>query len=350
MKKASILNLIRYHSEKNDDGFRAEACEIAREFDRTGDTQLAAYIMSMISTQDSMLPQDLDVRSPFLEKVDGDLEPLLLPDVVTKDIVGVVNAVNHHAGIGKFLFVGAPGTGKTEAVRQLARLLKCDLYAVNVAALIDSRLGQTARNIDSLFRDIGRLAQTGKAVVLFDELDGIALDRVDSNDMREMGRATTEVLKGLDSVPSGAVLVATTNLLHRFDRALKRRFDFIVDFDRYSREDIVGIAERMLNRFFDKMKLGVRDVRLFRKIIGLYETMPSPGELKNVIRTAVAFSDPDDGSDYLRRLFASVKGGREYSPRELNERGFTVREIGVLTQRSKSGVGRLLSLDKEIRT
>ena len=46
MKKKNVLNLIKYYSEKNDEAFRNEAYEIAREFDDTGDFQLSEYIMS----------------------------------------------------------------------------------------------------------------------------------------------------------------------------------------------------------------------------------------------------------------------------------------------------------------
>ena len=123
MKKSNIINLIRYHSEKNESGFRSEAYEIAREFDRAGDTQIAAYIMSLLSTADSMIPQSIESESPFLDKVAVETDMLLLPDSVKRDILGIVNAVNHRIGINKFLFEGPPGTGKTEAVKHLARIL-----------------------------------------------------------------------------------------------------------------------------------------------------------------------------------------------------------------------------------
>jgi hypothetical protein len=47
MKKKNIINLIRCYSENNDAGFRNEAYEIARDFDRDGDYDLAEYIMSL---------------------------------------------------------------------------------------------------------------------------------------------------------------------------------------------------------------------------------------------------------------------------------------------------------------
>lgn len=37
MKKKSVINLIKYYAENNDAGFRSEAYEVARDFDKSGD-------------------------------------------------------------------------------------------------------------------------------------------------------------------------------------------------------------------------------------------------------------------------------------------------------------------------
>ncbi len=346
MKKSNVINLIRYHTEKNESGFRSEAYEIARDFDRSGDSQIAAYIMSLLSTADSMIPQTVESESPFLNKVAVETDMLLLPDTIKRDILGIVNAVTHRIGINKFLFEGPPGTGKTEAVKQLARILKRELFSVNTTMLIDSKLGQTAKNIASLFDEIGRFSCPERVVVLFDEIDSLALDRTNPNDLREMGRATTEVLKGLDNLNANVVLVATTNLFQFFDRALTRRFDYIVGFDRYTQEDLLLVAESMLNRYLSKIKLATHDIRLFKKVMGLCKQIPNPGELQNLIKTSVAFSDPRDGSDYFRRLFAAICNGGMMGAEELKSSGFTVREIGILLQKSKSGIGRELMADR----
>ena len=97
MKKKNILNLIRCHVENNDVGFRSEAREIARELDAIGDTQLSAYIMSLLSTANVFVPQEKDevlCNSPFLDKVVRPADMLLLPDAIVKDVLGIVNAVN----------------------------------------------------------------------------------------------------------------------------------------------------------------------------------------------------------------------------------------------------------------
>ena len=269
MKKKNIINLVKYYSEKNDIGFRNEAYEIARDFDYSGDSQLSEYILSLLSNVNTFVPQMAEFDSEFLEKIERKEDVLLLPDEITQDLLGVVNAIERRIGINKFLFSGKPGTGKTEAVKQLARIMNREIFMVNFSMVIDSRLGQTQKNITSLFADINSLLQPERVIILFDEIDALALDRTNSNDLREMGRATSTLLKGFDNLNEDIVIIATSNLYEYFDKALSRRFDSIIDFNRYSTEDLMSIAEKMLDIYLDKMKLANRDIRLFRKIMNL---------------------------------------------------------------------------------
>ena len=340
MKKRSILSLIKYYAEKNDVGFRNEAYEIAKEFDKSGDYQLSEYIMSLLSNVNTFVPQVSESVSPFFERIEAQEDMLLLPDAITNDLLGVVNVVEHNIGINKFLFQGVPGTGKTEAVKQLARILNRDLFMVDFSAIVDSKLGQTQKNLAALFKEINSFVQPKNVIVLFDEIDAIALDRTNSNDLREMGRATTAILKGLDRMKEDVVLIATTNLFEHFDKALIRRFDLVIDFNRYTKEDLLLISERLLDRYLDKFKLANRDIRLFRKIMNLLLEKKYPGDLKNLIKTSVAFSNPHDGMDYFRKLYYSICGEKPNALKKLQAQKFTVREIEILTGRSKSSVAR----------
>ena len=342
MKKKNILNLIKYYAEKNDAGFRNEAYEIARDFDLSGDYQLSEYIMSLLSNVNTFVPQMSETESPFFERLEAKEDMLLLPDAITNDLLGVVNAIDRNIGINKFLFQGLPGTGKTEAVKQLARILNREIFMVDFSAVIDSKLGQTQKNLSALFKEMDSFVHPEKVIILFDEIDALALDRTNQNDLREMGRATSALLKGLDRMSENVVLVATTNLYEHFDKALVRRFDSVIDFNRYTEDDLLAIAERMLDRYLDKLKLANRDIRLFRKIMKLLPEKLYPGDLKNLIRTAVAFSNPQDGMDYFRRLYYSICEEKPDNLKKLQAQNFTVREMEILTGKSKSSVAREL--------
>lgn len=182
MKKKNVINLVKYYAEKNDAGFRTEAYEIARDFDNTGDYQLAEYIMSLLSNANTFVPQMSESSSPFFEKIEPVEDMLLLPDCITQDLLGVVNAVGRKMGINKFLFQGAPGTGKTEAVKQLARILNREIFMVDFSAIVDSKLGQTQKNLTEMFKEINSFINPEKVIVLFDEIDALALNRTSSND------------------------------------------------------------------------------------------------------------------------------------------------------------------------
>ena len=104
MKKKNIINLIKYYAEKNDAGFRNEAYEIAKDFDLSGDYQLAEYIMSLLSNVNTFVPLVSESVSSFFERIDAKEDMLLMPDAITNDLLGVVNAIDRNIGINKFLF------------------------------------------------------------------------------------------------------------------------------------------------------------------------------------------------------------------------------------------------------
>ncbi|WP_449159782.1 AAA family ATPase [Streptococcus sp.] len=344
MKKKQVINLIKYFSEKNETGFRAEAYEIAKSFDKNGDYQLAEYIMALLSDANTFVPQIIEENFESLRKVSLlNPEALPLPNSISKDIIGIVNAVRRNIGVNKFLFEGAPGTGKTETTKQITRLLDRELYIVDFESIVDSRLGQTSKNIALLFKEINSFSKPERVVVLFDEIDAIALNRLDTNDLREMGRATSSILKGIDSLNEEVVLIATTNLFDVFDKALIRRFDAVINFNNYSQEDLLEISEILISDILRDFKQSGKNSKLFKKIISLMQPIPYPGELKNVLKSAVAFSSLTDKYDYLRRIFTNAyKSIDETSIDELKTLGFTLREIEILKSISKSQVSREL--------
>ena len=336
MKKKNVINLIRYYAEKNDPAFREEAYEIARDFDASGDFQLSEYIMALMSSANAFVPQMHEDQMTFFRKVESSHDSLPLPTPIEKDIIGIINAIQRNMGINKFLFQGAPGTGKTESVRQIARILERDLFCVDFDTIIDSKLGQTQKNIAALFDEINHFASPENTIVLFEKMD-------------IMGQAQLAMLKGLDNLNEQITIIATTNHSKHFDKALSHRFDLIVDFNRYTQEDLQEIAESILNKFLDDFKIAGRTPRLFRKILSLNKKLPCPADLRKIIKADITFSDATIECDYLKNIYKSFVGSTPDDLHKLQTQGFTVREIEILSGISKSQVSRILNGDGQIK-
>jgi len=336
MKKKNVINLIRYYAEKNDPAFREEAYEIARDFDASGDFQLSEYIMALMSSANAFVPQMHEDQMTFFRKVAPSHDSLPLPTPIEKDIIGIINAIQRNMGINKFLFQGAPGTGKTESVRQIARILERDLFCVDFDTIIDSKLGQTQKNIAALFDKINHFTCPENTIVLFEKMD-------------IMGQVQPAMLKGLDNLNEQITIIATTNHFKHFDKVLSHRFDLIVDFNRYTQEDLHEIAESILNKFLDVFKIAGRNPRLFRKILGLNKKLPCPADLRKIIKADITFSDASIECNYLKNIYKSFVGSPPDDLHKLQTQGFTVREIEILSSISKSQVSRILNRNGQIK-
>ena len=135
------------------------------------------------------------------------------------------------------LFYGSPGTGKTETVYQLARQTGRDIIMADVTKLKSMWVGESEKNLKSLFSKYRRLVRDSKVtpILLFNEADAVfgvrksgAEDAVDKmeNSLQNIILQEMEDLQG--------ILIATTNLSENFDKAFERRFLYKVHFDKPS--------------------------------------------------------------------------------------------------------------------
>lgn len=122
----------------------------------------------------------------------------------------------------KLLLVGPPGTGKTSTAAALAHALELPFYEVRVDSLVGKYLGDTGKNLRTVFDAIGRM----DGVFLFDEFDGIGGVRAEAggSGSGEMRRSLLLLLGMLEQVPGQALIVATTNDAAGLDKAARRRF------------------------------------------------------------------------------------------------------------------------------
>jgi hypothetical protein len=152
------------------------------------------------------------------------------------------------------LFYGAPGTGKTETVLQLARKTGRDLMQVNVSEIKSMWVGESEKNIKALFDRYRRLVKESERapILFFNEADAIinkrnenaerAVDKME-NSMQNIILQEIENLEG--------ILIATTNLTKNMDSAFERRFLYKIEFEKPSAEAKQAIWRSMLPSLSD---------------------------------------------------------------------------------------------------
>ncbi|PZD70857.1 ATP-dependent zinc metalloprotease FtsH [Acaryochloris thomasi RCC1774] len=136
-------------------------------------------------------------------------------------------AAKNRRGLGiTALFAGPSGTGKTLAAGVLANELKLDLYKIELSSVVSKYIGETEKNLQRIFD----AAETGGAILLFDEADSIFGKRSEVKDSKDR-YANLEVsylLQRMESYPGLAIL--TTNLQSSLDPAFLRRLRFVTQF------------------------------------------------------------------------------------------------------------------------
>ena len=86
--------------------------------------------------------------------------------------------------------------------------------------------------------------------------------------------------------------------------------------------------------------------RLCEKIFRLAKQLPYPGELKNIIRTSIVFSNPEKQNEYVINLAKALCPEISLDRVILKKLGFSLREMEVLTGISKSKLAREENGDK----
>ena len=133
------------------------------------------------------------------------------------------------------LFYGAPGTGKTETVYQLARKTDRNIMRVNISEIKSSWVGESEKNIKNVFNKYRYLVEKSDVapILLFNEADAILGKRMEGAE-RAVDRMENSIqniiLQEIENMEG--ILIATTNIAGNLDKAFERRFLYKIEFER----------------------------------------------------------------------------------------------------------------------
>lgn len=174
------------------------------------------------------------------------------------------------------IFYGAPGTGKTETVYQLARLTGRDIMRVDVDKIKSCWVGESEKNIKALFDRYRNYCRNRELapILLFNEADAVlgvrmegaskAVDKME-NSIQNIILQEMEALDG--------IMIATTNLTTNLDKAFERRFLYKIRFEKPTAESRAKIWQTMLKGLTDS------DAAMLASRFDL-----SGGEIENIAR------------------------------------------------------------------
>jgi SpoVK/Ycf46/Vps4 family AAA+-type ATPase len=258
----TLRRLIKAGVENGTEAFRRAAEELIREERAKKHHLLANDLERMLygegpggpraPSREYDVPKDterglrlLEVRQPC-----RDLNEIVLSDENTSALGEIILEQGRSEllgsyglrAVGKVLFYGPPGCGKTTAAEVLATELDMDIAVVRFDSVVSSFLGETAANLRKVFEFLAG----ERVVALFDEFDAVAKTRSDEAEHGELKRVVNAFLQLVDAYRGRSLLIAATNHESLLDRAIWRRFDEVLHIDRPTLKQIQDLLSLKL--------------------------------------------------------------------------------------------------------
>jgi len=197
-------------------------------------------------------------------------DDVYLPPVLMDDLNTYTKLFESRKILQRYMFIGIPGTGKTESTRAISKLLN------------DKGVTIIKTNICQIIKQKFELATIlAPSIVILDDIDLYLGDRNRSGVTNLLGQFL-DILDGVDKLPSNVGVIASTNAPHLIDLAAQRpgRFNKLLFFDELTKENIKDIILKSLSSFSKEFeKVSDDDVKKLsgERMVDFFFTSKSTG-------------------------------------------------------------------------
>ena len=273
--KLQLTNLIEFAPEGD-----FMSCEAFKLTDYAKETILAELkLQPKTQPKRDLIPHDSFAAKKLIYNADEQKQVAQLTELLKPKRFSEVQDRLAKAGMRKgfcCIFHGAPGTGKTETVQQIARLTGRDIMRVDVDKIKNCFVGESEKNIKRAFDKYRKYAEEMECapILLFNEADAILGIRVE-NATRSVDKMENSIqniiLQEMETFEG--IMIATTNLTSNLDKAFERRFLYKIRFDKPTIEARSEIWQAMMP------SLAAADAKTLAR-----EYDMSGGEIENIVR------------------------------------------------------------------
>ncbi len=228
-------------------------------------------------------PEKIKAKNLFYSKENQEQIDVLKDALEADKMKAIQERLKNEAlpiGVAVLLY-GAPGTGKTESVFQIAKATGRPIVHVDISDTKSCWFGESEKKMKELFKNYQRMCDDAAKmsdgltpILLFNEADAVFSKRktntVSSVDQTE-NAIQNIILEEMENL--NGIMIATTNLADNLDPAFERRFLFKIKFENPSVE-----SKKLI--WMDKLRwLSETDAVTFAE---KYEF--SGGQIDNIVR------------------------------------------------------------------
>lgn len=210
-----------------------------------------------VTNRDLILHDELKLKKLFFEsKTNNSIEQLTR--ILMPERFQLVQERLEQKGMRKgfaCLLHGAPGTGKTESVYQIAKKTGRNIMMVDIPSIRSKWVGDTEKNVKGIFRQYSALVKKNKIapILLINEADAVLCKRNSnaSSGVDKMENAMQNIfLQELENLDG--ILIATTNLATSMDKAFERRFLYKIEYANPTPNESRHIWQSMIPELSDE--------------------------------------------------------------------------------------------------